>query len=63
MDSKLFLSSKLLKEKNISHGFFNRNGGTSNGICTLTFDISVSKWGRKDVDVAIDLNDLLTLSA
>tara|TARA_R100000655_G_scaffold109129_1_gene162784 strand:- start:1747 stop:3336 length:1590 start_codon:yes stop_codon:yes gene_type:complete len=39
------------------------DGGTSNGICTLTFDISVSKWGRKDVDVAIDLNDLLTLSA
>ncbi len=28
----MFLSSKLLKEKNISHGFFNRNGGTSNGI-------------------------------
>ena len=28
----MFLSSKLLKEKKISHGFFNRNGGTSNGI-------------------------------
>ena len=28
----MFLSSKLLKEKNISHGFFNKNGGNSNGI-------------------------------
>jgi len=39
------------------------DGATSNGICTITFDITVHKWGTKDVDVSMDLNDLLTLSA
>ena len=36
------------------------DGGISNGICTITFDITVYKWGRKDVEVAIDLDDVLT---
>tara|TARA_R110002020_G_scaffold9738_8_gene38146 strand:+ start:1289 stop:2863 length:1575 start_codon:yes stop_codon:yes gene_type:complete len=38
------------------------DGGTSNGICTITFDIIVRKWGTKDVEVAIDLDDVLTNS-
>ena len=28
----MFISKKLLKQKNISHGFFNRKGGKSKGI-------------------------------
>ena len=28
----MLISKKLLKQKNISHGFFNRNGGKSKGI-------------------------------
>ena len=28
----MFISKKLLKHKNVSHGFFNRNGGKSTGI-------------------------------
>ena len=28
----MIISKKLLKEKKISHGFFNRNGGKSKGI-------------------------------
>ena len=28
----MFTSKKLLKHKKISHGFFNKNGGKSNGI-------------------------------
>ena len=32
MDFKLITSKKLLKQKNISHGFFNKTGGKSKGI-------------------------------
>ena len=28
----MIISKRLLKQKKISHGFFNRNGGKSNGI-------------------------------
>tara|TARA_R100000654_G_C2681483_1_gene127346 strand:- start:415 stop:1968 length:1554 start_codon:yes stop_codon:yes gene_type:complete len=36
------------------------DGGTANGICTLTFDLIIDKWGTKDFKVTLDLDDLLT---
>ena len=36
------------------------DGGTANGICTLTFDLVIEKWGTKDFKVTLDLDDLLT---
>ena len=36
------------------------DGGTSNGICTLTFNVSILKWGTKDVTMDLDLDKIVT---
>jgi hypothetical protein len=36
------------------------DGGTADGICTISFDVDIEKWGTKDVTMELDLDDLLT---
>lgn len=38
------------------------DGGTANGICTITLQVSIDKWGTEDVTMDLDLDRVLTAS-
>ena len=38
------------------------DGGTSNGICTLSFRVKIEKWGTKNVTMDLNLDKILTAS-
>lgn len=38
------------------------DGGTSDGLCTISFDVRIDKWGYKDLTVDLDLDKLMSTS-
>ena len=38
------------------------DGGTSDGLCTISFSVRINKWGYKDLTVDLDLDKLLSTS-
>ena len=52
---KLITSKKLLKFKNINHGFFNKNGGVSKGIYKSLNCGPGSKDRKKSVNINLEI--------
>ena len=46
----------------ISSVVLSADGGTANGICTITLFVNIEKWGTEDVTMDLDLDRVLTAS-